>query len=313
MALSKRPSQSGKVWSLASAQHGVVSRAQLSELGYSPEAIQHRLDRGRLHLVWPGVYAVGRPELTQKGRWMAAVLACGEGAALSHESAAALWDIRNAPQATIDLTVPRASGCRSRRGIRVHRRDIPPAEIAQREGIPLTSPLLTLVDLAASISRKHLEAAINEADKLDVTDPDSLRAALSATRVRPGTRQLRECLDEQTFTLTDSELERRFLKLATKAGLPKPRTQARIRGFRVDFHWPDLNLVVETDGLRYHRTPAQQTKDRLRDQKLTAAGVTVLRFTHRQVAKEPDYVRRILVAVVKAPSPASRGAPAPRG
>ena len=166
-------------------------------------------------------------------------------------------------------------------------------------GIPLTSPLSTLIDLAARITRKQLEAVINEADKLDLIAPDTLRAALVATRARPGTRQLRECLDEQTFTLTDSELERRFLKLAHQAGLPKPKTQVRVRGFKVDFHWPDLKLVVETDGLRYHRTPAQQAKDRLRDQKLTAAGLTVLRFTHRQVAKERDHVSRILVAVVQ--------------
>lgn len=292
------------MWQLAAEQHGVVSRAQLAELGYTAEAIQHRLDKRRLHGVFPGVYAVGRPELTQLGRWMAVVLACGQGARLSHESAAALWGFRSAPQTTIDVTVPRSSGCRSRPGIRVHRRDAAagdPAEAAAAEhlGIPLTSPLSTLVDLAARISRNQLEAAINEADKNGLTDPDTLRAALIAIRPRPGTRQLRECLDEQIFALTDSELERKFLKLAREAGLPKPKTQARIHGFKVDFHWPDLNLVVETDGLRYHRTAAQQTKDRLRDQKLTAAGLTVLRFTHRQVAKERDHVRQILVAVVQ--------------
>lgn len=231
---------------------------------------------------------------------MAAVLACGEGVRLSHESAAALWRIRNARQATIDVTVPRTSGCRSRKGIRVHRRELDAQDPSERLGIPLTSPLLTLVDLAACINRKHLEAAINEADKNDLIDPDSLRSSLVAIRPRPGTRQLRECLDEQTFALTDSELERRFLKIAHEAGLPKPRTQSRVRGFKVDFHWPDFNLVVETDGLRYHRTPAQQAKDRLRDQKLTAAGLTVLRFTHHQVAKERDHVRRILLAVVEA-------------
>lgn len=281
----------------------MISRSQLEELGYGRHAIQHRLEKGRLHRVWPTVYAVGRPELTQFGRWMAAVLACGEGARLSDESAAALWGFRNAPQTTIDVTVPRSSGCRSRPGIRIHRRDAaagdPPEAAAEHLGIPLTSPLSTLIDLAARISRKHLEAAINEADKLNLTDPDTLRSSLIAIRPRPGTRQLRECLDEQTFTLTDSELEREFLKIARQAGLPKPKTQARVRGFKVDFHWPDLKLIVETDGLRYHRTPAQQAKDRLRDQKLTAAGITVLRFTHHQVAKERDHVRRILVAVVQ--------------
>lgn len=287
------------VWALARRQHGVIARDQLLEAGFSPHAIQHRLDKGRLHGIWPCTYAVGRPEVTKHGRWMAAVLACGDGALLSHESAAALWGVRNAPQRTIDVTVPAASGRRSRLGIRIHRRKLTDEDRSERRGIPVSSPLLTLVDLATSISKPQLEAAISELDKLGLTDPDTLRSSLSAVRPRPGTRQLRECLDEQTFTLTDSELERRFLRIARQAGLPKPTTQARVRGFRVDFHWPDLGLVVETDGLRYHRTPAQQAKDRLRDQKLTAAGMTVLRFTHRQVAKERDHVRRILLAVAQ--------------
>ena len=108
---------------------------------------------------------------------------------------------------------------------------------------------------------------------------------------------LRGVLDRRTFLLTDSELERRFLPIARSAGLPEPQTQCWLNGFRVDFYWPALGLVVETDGLRYHRTAAQQSRDRQRDQAHTAAGLTALRFTHAQVRFEPDYVRSILGAV----------------
>jgi len=110
---------------------------------------------------------------------------------------------------------------------------------------------------------------------------------------------LRELLDRRTFVLTDSELERRFLPIALAAGLPVPQTGRRVNGFKVDFYWPDLGLVVETDGLRYHRTPAQQARDRLRDQAHTAAGLTCLRFTHAQVRFDPDHVRATLTAVTR--------------
>jgi very-short-patch-repair endonuclease len=114
---------------------------------------------------------------------------------------------------------------------------------------------------------------------------------------RPGASALKRILDRRTFALTDSALERRFLGLVRETGLPKPRTQARVNGFRVDFYWPELRLVVETDGLRYHRTPMAQTRDRLRDQTQVAAGLTCLRFTHWQVAFERPHVRRTLAAV----------------
>jgi very-short-patch-repair endonuclease len=145
--------------------------------------------------------------------------------------------------------------------------------------------------------RVRLERAINEATKLDLTDPEALRAALDGLAGRPGVGVLREVLDRRTFVLTDSELERRFLRLVRAAGLPLPRTREMVNGFRVDFHWPELGLVVETDGLRYHRTPAQQATDRLRDQAHTAAGLTTLRFTHSQVRFSAMHVERILTGV----------------
>ena len=135
---------------------------------------------------------------------------------------------------------------------------------------------------------------MNEADKLGLIDPESLRRALDRMTRRPGVAILRGLLDRRTFVLTDSELERRFLPLAERAGMGRPETGRMVNGFRVDFFWPDLGLVVETDGLTYHRTPAQQARDRLRDQAHTAAGLTALRFTHAQVRFEPGHVAEVL-------------------
>lgn len=288
------------IWRLAEIQHGVVARWQLLERGLTPKAIEHRLGEGRLHRIYSGVYAVGRPELSQLGRWMAAVLACGKGAVLSHTSAAELWGVRKtSKKGQIHVTIPPGRNARHS-GIRVHRRLLACAETATKEGIPLTATATTLVDQATTVTRNQLEAQINEADKLDLANPEQLRAEVERIRGRPGIRKLRAVLDEATLVLTDSELERLFLPIAKRAGLPRPETRKKLCGFRPDFHWPELNLVVETDGLRYHRTAQQQTADRLRDQRLTAAGKTVLRFTHAQVKYQPDHVEATLAAVVQA-------------
>jgi very-short-patch-repair endonuclease len=283
---------------LAEKQHWVIARRQLLDLGFSDPAIRHRIAKGRLHTIWRGVYAVGRPRPGRHGLWMAAVLACGPEAFLSHTSAAALLEIVPGAPSPVDVSVPSGQCPRPGRGIRMHRRrGLTNADVARHLGIPVTSPALTLLDLAPGLSRAQLERAIGEADKHDLIDPESLRHQLERFAGRPGIAALRETLDRNTFTLTDSELERRFLPLARQAGLPSPVTQHDLNGFRVDFYWPELGLVVETDGLRYHRTPAQQAKDRLRDQAHAAAGLTPLRFTRAQVRFEPDRVRRVLKAV----------------
>jgi very-short-patch-repair endonuclease len=290
---------SARVWALVRRQHGVVTRAQLLELGSTPGAIERRIATGRLHPVARGVYAVGRRELSRYGWWMAAVLSCGPGAALSHESAAALFEIRAHRGGPVEVSVP-AHVSRRRRGVVLHRRKRRgPWELTVHRGIPVTSPACTLVDLATRLNLKQLEAAVNEADKRDLIDPESLRAALERLAGRPGVALLRKLLDRRTFRLTDSELERLFLPIARRAGLPSPETGAEVNGFDVDFYWPDLDLVVETDGLRYHRTPAQQARDRLRDQAHLAAGTTPLRFTHAQVRFESEYVQRILASVAR--------------
>jgi very-short-patch-repair endonuclease len=285
------------VWKLLREQHQLVTRRQLLEVGYSSKAIKHRVAKGRLHRVGRGVYAVGTPHLTRHGRWMAAVLSCGPEAALSHESAAALFEIRPDRGRKIEVSVP-AHVSRRPRGVVVHRRvRRGPWELMVHHGIPTTSPVCTLVDLAVRLGRAQLEAAVNEADKRDLIDPESLRSAIEKLAGRPGVPGLRELLDRRTFRLTDSELERRFLPIVRRVGLPTPDTGEEVNGFDVDFYWPDFDLVVETDGLRYHRTPSQQARDRLRDQAHLVAGTTPLRFTHHQVRFEPGHVERTLTSV----------------
>jgi very-short-patch-repair endonuclease len=285
------------VLELAARQHGVVTRAQLRELGMSDDAIEYRVRRGRLHRVHRGVYAVGRPQLTRHGVLIAAVLSCGPGAALSHNAAGEVLGIRRRRVGPIDVSVPGPR--RASKGTQLHRRPLPADDVTHRHDIPVTSVVRTLLDLAQRLAPNQLEAAVNEADKLDLIDPDRLQRALAERGGKPGVAALRALLDRHTLTLTDSELERRFLSIARRAGLPPPLTQREVNGFRVDFYWPELGLVVETDGLRYHRTPAQQARDRRRDQAHAAAGLTALRFTHQQIARETDHVEATLVAVVR--------------
>jgi very-short-patch-repair endonuclease len=160
--------------------------------------------------------------------------------------------------------------------------------------IPVTSPVRTLLDLATLLPPNRLERAVNEADKRDLIDPDALREAIDARGGEAGVRALRAILDRHTFRLSDDELELLFRPLAARAGIPVELTKAPLDDFEVDFFWPSLGLVVETDGWRYHRTPAAQTRDALRFQAHTAAGRTPLRFSHRQVRYEPAHVVQVL-------------------
>jgi very-short-patch-repair endonuclease len=287
--------RSARAWELARRQHGVIARSQLLDLGFSVQAVKERISRGRLHPIHRGVYAVGRPELSREGRWTAAVLTCGRGAVLSHESAAALWGLRP-ERGLLEVSVPRHRWVR-RPPVVVHRRG--PIDTTTRRGVPVTTVACTIADLAGRLVAGAVEAMIREADKLDLIDPEALRAEAAEMGPRPGAAALRGILDRRTFTLTDSDLERRFLRLVRQAGLPKPLTGQRLNGFRVDFYWPELGLIVETDGLRYHRTPAQQAHDRFRDHAHLAAGLTTLRFTHAQVAFEPGHVVATLAAVAR--------------
>jgi very-short-patch-repair endonuclease len=298
MGSSNRQKLGRSVWRIAATQHGVVARRQLLELGLGAQAIQHRIEKGRLHPIERGVYAVGRPELSRHGCWMAAVLSRGPRAVLSYGSAAALWGIDRERHGSIEISVSFGSA-RSRRGVLVYRRtNLPASDLAVNRGIPVTSVVRTFIDVAGRLGPSDLERAVNEADRLGLIDPGTLLEVLDQHPGKHGVGPLRELLGERTFRLTDSELERRFLRLVAETGLPMPLTQQPLNGFRVDFLWPELRLVVETDGLTYHRTPAQQARDHVRDQVHLAAGFTPLRFTHAQVRFEAGYVRFTLIAVV---------------
>jgi hypothetical protein len=276
----------------------------LLALGFSAEAIDHRMEKGRLHPVARGVYAVGWPATTREQRWMAAVLACGDRAVLSHRSAAALWEIGKERHGRIDVTL-RRRGKRSRPGLRVRTRPaLPDGDVTVYRGIPVTTPVRTLVDMASEVGWSTIERAVNDADKRDLVDPETLRDALDGYRGVPGVRLLRSVLDKHTFRLSDSDLELLFRPLAQRAGFPPPLSKQMVNGYEVDFHWPELGLVVETDGLKYHRTASSQSRDRRRDQTHTAAGLTTLRFSHYQVKHEPAYVRSVLAKVARHLTPA---------
>jgi acetyltransferase-like isoleucine patch superfamily enzyme len=307
MATKRVETMSQRAWTLVRDQHGIVSRTQLLDLGLTTMAIRHRIKCGRLHPVKRGVYAVGRPQVTRGGRWMAAVLACGAEAMLSHRSAAALWGFGEEHRGYVEISVRRHSKPR-RPGIRTHDRPgLWNRDIGAHLGIPVTTPVRTFLDLATVTGPKTLERAINEADKLDVIDADSLRRALDDHPGQPGIRLLRHVLDKHTFRLSDDELERLFRPAAAAAGLPTPFTKHIVNKFEVDFFWPSLGLVVETDGWRYHRTPSAQTRDALRFQVHVAAGLTPLRFSHYQVKYEPRHVIDILTKTAAN----VRGQPAP--
>jgi hypothetical protein len=281
----------------------MIARRQLLALGFNAREIEHRVARGRLYLTMRGVYAVGWPRLTAKRRWMAAVLACGEGALLSHRSAAALWEIGPERLRVVDVSVMRRAELK-RRGLHVRGRPSLRVErVASHDGIPVTTPVQTLIDLSTELPTIGVERAVNEADKRDLIDPETLREELDRYVGEPGVKALSALLDKRTFRLSDSDLEVLFRPIALEAGLPPPLTKQMVNGFEVDFYFPDLGLVIETDGLRYHRTPSTQTRDAKRDRTHALAGMTPLRFTHYEVKYEPSQVQAELSRIARRLAP----------
>jgi hypothetical protein len=294
MSDTRNDKRSRRAWELAGKQHGIVTRQQLLGLGFGSRSIEHRVANGRLHPVMHGVYSVGWPTLTPRRRWMAAVLACGDGAILSHRSAAALWGIARERTGCIDVSVRRRAELR-RPGLQVRSRPtLRHEDVVIKDHIPVTAVIRTLVDLAAELDPVGVERAVNEADKRDLTDPETLRAALDRYEGEPGAPRLRKLLDKLTFRLSDSDLEIFFRPIAVEAGLAIPLSKQIVNGWEVDFYWPDLGLVIETDGLRYHRTASSQARDVRRDRAHALAGMIPLRFAHYEVKYEPAMVRREL-------------------
>jgi hypothetical protein len=279
---------------LAERQHGVVARRQLLGLGLGRGAIRRRLDAKRLHLIHRGVYAVGHRRLSRLGWWMAAVLACGPDAVLSHRSAAVLWGILEGSPASVEVSAPRQLAGRA--GVRVHTTSIADDERAVKAGIPVTTVARTLLDLAAILPLHELNRALERAEALRLADPTPLTALLARHRGRPGTAKLKATLEQGPLrpVVTKSELERRFLTFVERAGLPHPRTNVwlEIAGqwIEVDCVWPDQRVIVELDSRAYHRTSAAFERDRKRDRRLQAARWRPVRITDRALREEPGAV-----------------------
>ncbi len=279
---------------LAARQWGVVSRGQLLDAGVPHATIGDRVSSGRLIPLHPGVYAVGHARLRREGRWLAAVLAVGSGAVLSHRDAAGLHGLRPANHARIDVST--AGRAKSSAKIAVHRtRVLDAQDTTAVRGIPVTTIARTLVDLAGVVPLDHLAAAIKEAERRRLLDLRAVETAMARTRGRRGGghRALREALKERRAlqgTATDSPLEDAFLRLLRTAGLPLPATNVGIEGFRIDAVWRAERLAVELDGWQDHHTRRAFERDRERDAVLTTAGWRVLRLTYRQVTARPDAV-----------------------
>jgi very-short-patch-repair endonuclease len=235
---------------------------------------------------------------------MAAVLACGDGAVVSHWSGARLWELPSGREGTaaVDVTVPGAD--HRRPGIRVHRvATIAPDEVTRRKNIPVTTPARTLVDLAAA-PRRDLERALAEALAKRLTTREELLTLLTRHARRPGVSRLRALLDSAQLAPTRSEAEERFLRLLGKARLPAPEVNVRVAGHEVDCYWRSERFVAEIDGFAFHSTPKKFEKDRRRDAELAAAGVRVIRVTWRQLTKEPEAVLVRLAQALARATPA---------
>lgn len=298
----------------AARQHGVVSKRQLLAAGLSPKMIERRCAAGRLIPVHRGVYAVGHASLRREGLWLAAVLAAGPGAALSHRDAATLHGLLHGNAPRIDVTTP---GQRRVPGVRIHaRRVLDAKDMITVQGIPTTTISRTLVDLAEVLPHQRLRKALEEADRAGALDVNDIEDALRRTRGRRGGGHATlvaalEAHDGRETRITRSELEDRFLALLDAHAIPRPQTNANIDGLEVDAYWPDAGLVVELDGYAFHRTRAAFQHDRERTNALTLAGYTVLRFTYGDVMlRAAETAARVTRARGSAPRPRRSARPA---
>ena len=260
---------------VAARQHGVVTSQQLFIAGVLPSGITDRVKAGRLHRLYRGVYAVGHTNIGNEGRWMAAVLACGEAAVLSHRSAAALWKIGPVTRRT-EVSIPGNSGRAPRAGISLHRSlTLSPADVTRRAGIPVTRPARTLTDLRGVVPKDQFARALREAEYLKLP----IGEIFESDRTR-------------------SHLEGLFLAVVRRRWLPRPEVNVRVDRFLVDFLWRSERLIVEVDGWESHRTRSAFEEDRARDARLNLLGYIVLRFTWRQVEDDPrgiaETVRELL-------------------
>jgi very-short-patch-repair endonuclease len=291
---------------LAARQHGVVSGSQLLEMGFGRGAIRNDVADGRLHRVHAGVYAVGHAAVGGQGRLIAAVLACGPAAVLSHRSAGGIWELRQGSQTAVDVTVPGRTRHR-RPGITLHRvRALHPDDHTTRQGIPTTTVARTLLDLAEVLNPRQLERTLEQAERQRLLDITAIEQLMSRSPGRHGLKPLKTLLLNAAVDLapeTRSTLERAFLDLCKAHHLPRPQINVAFAGYEVDALWPDHRLVVELDGRAFHSTRAAFERDRVRDADLQLAGYRVIRVTYRRFTTDSAGVARTLRALMDTPRP----------
>jgi hypothetical protein len=275
-----------RVAELAARQHGNVTLPQLRTI-LSPGEIRERHEQGWLIRRHTQVYAVGHVPRTRESRWLAGVLALGMGAVLSHVAAGALWRML-ADAAITEVIVPTYAGRLRRDGIVVHRQRLPESHVTVHRGIPVTTPIRTLLDLAAVLSTGALARAFEQAQVLLHLPPAALAAEVLSRPRQRGNAKLRRILAGAVDPRdVRSVLELRFLRLCASYGIPRPDVNVKIGDWTLDFLWPDRGLVVETDGFDFHRTPAARRRDRLKDEFLRSIGLAVIRLTWADVAERP--------------------------
>jgi very-short-patch-repair endonuclease len=279
---------------LAAMQHGVVTRHQLQALGLGRGAITHRIALGRLHTVHRGVFLVGHPTPLGRALEMAAVLACGGGAAIGRHSAGAVWSIPcGPPPACVEIVLCRDWVPR-RRGVCIHRTlSLTRRDVRTVDGIPVTTPARTLLDLGAVLAPEALELAVADALRRRLLTRGDLAEQLNRNGHLRGAAALRSVLEADGGpAFTRSAAERRLLDLLRKASLPSPLINARVCGYEVDFHWPRERVIAEVDGFTFHGDRIAFERDRGRDAELQALGYRVIRITWRQLTREPNVVVR---------------------
>ena len=296
---------------LAEGQHGVFDLDQLRNLGLSPRAVGARAATGRLHRIHQGVYSLV-PErlLSWEGRRMAAVLACGPDAVLSHRSAAELHGLVNRGGKWIDVTVPKRSS-RQHEGIRLHRSTtLMPNDVTETNGIRCTTIARTLLDLGEVMPRRSIERACDQADAMREFDRRALDDQIARNPTRRGATVLRSVLDEHYVgsTMTASEFEEAMVAFCDAWGYPKPRVNYWIclddggPAIKADFAWPEHKVIVETDGVETHLTRQAFERDRRKDLRLHAAGWRPARVTPQRLKHEPELIDRTLSALIPKPS-----------
>lgn len=304
---SAHPRVDAALATLAARQHAVFGLGQIRELGLSPSAVRTRLARGKLHRCYPGVYSLVPPALlTREGRWMAAVLACGRGAVLSHVTAATLHELIRSDSTYFHVTVPGRSP-RTHQPIRAHRSTtLDQADVTFVNNIPCTTVARTLFDLAEVVDRRRVERAFDQSEVLQLFDLRAIEDQLARNPTRRAAGIIRSLLEEHYVgsTPTESELEEAFLALCRRVGLPEPEVQQWLTladggpAIRADFLWREQRVVVETDGAKVHGTRQARPRDARRDQRLTVHRWRPIRTDWRQVTRRPAELEATLVALV---------------